>query len=106
MQSSSLEAMSPRLYNPQTYQWSISYGNPRDGSLSRPVVGEFKNGQGEFYGQDTLRGKTILVREIYSPIDDKTQRLQIAYSEDAARSWETNWIMTHAFVSAATDTTN
>jgi hypothetical protein len=100
-----IEAMSPRSYSPQTHLWSVSYGNPHDGILSRPVVGQFKNGHGEFYGQDTFKGRVVLVREIYSPIDSKTRRLEIAYSEDGGRTWETNWRMTDTFVSAATDTT-
>ncbi len=89
-----IEAMSPRLYNPETHQWSISYGNPREGSLSRPVVGEFKDGRGEFYGQDTVNGRAILVREIYTPVSPTSRRLEIAYSDDGGKTWETNWKMT------------
>ncbi len=100
-----IEAMSPRLYNPQTHLWSVSYANPHDGILSRPVVGQFKNGHGEFYGQDTFKGRAVLVREIYSPIDSKTRRLEIAYSQDGGRTWETNWRMTDTLVSAAMNTT-
>jgi len=88
-----IEALSARLYDPQTHLWHVSYGNPRDGSLSRPVVGQFKNGRGEFYGQETFQGRQVLVRELYSPIDAKGRRLEIAYSADGGRSWETNWIM-------------
>jgi hypothetical protein len=99
-----IEAMSPRLYNPQTHLWSVRYGNPRDGSLSRPVVGQFKNGQGEFYGEDTFKGRLVLVREIYSRIDAKTRRLEVAYSGDGGRTWETNWRMMDTFISAAIDT--
>ena len=100
-----IEAMSPRSYNPRTHLWSVSYGNPHDGILSRPVVGQFKNGHGEFYGQDTFKGRFVLVREIYSPIDSKTRCLEIAYSEDGGRTWETNWRMTDTFISAAMNTT-
>ena len=97
--------MSPRLYDPQTHLWKVSYGNPHEGSLSQAVVGQFKNGQGEFYGQDTYKGRAVLVREIYSPVDSKTRHLEIAYSEDGGRTWETNWNMTDTFVAAATNTT-
>jgi hypothetical protein len=100
-----IEAMSPRLYDPKTHLWRVSYGNPREGSLSQPVVGHFKNGQGEFYGQDTYKGRAVLVHEIYSPIDSKTRHLEIAYSEDGGRTWETNWNMTDTFVGAATNAT-
>lgn len=92
------EAMSPRLYNPETGQWNVSYGNPRDGSLSRPVVGGFVNGRGEFYGESTVNGKDVRVRELYIPVDARTRRFEIAFSADGGRSWETNWVMTDALL--------
>ncbi len=100
-----IEATSPRLYNPLTHLWRVSYANPHDGILSRPVVGQFKNGHGEFYGQDTFKGRVVLVREMYLPIDSKTRSLEIAYSQDGGRTWETNWRMTDTLVSTAMDTT-
>jgi hypothetical protein len=93
-----LEAMSPRLYNPGTGQWNVSYGNPRDGSISRPVVGGFVNGRGEFYGETTVNGKTVRVRELYIPVDARTRRFEIAFSADDGHSWETNWVMTDALL--------
>jgi hypothetical protein len=90
-----IEAMSPRLYNPESHQWSVCYGNPRDGSFSKPVIGEFMaDGHGEFYGEDTANGKAVLVREIYTPVNATTRRLEIAYSADGGKTWETNWKMT------------
>jgi len=96
-----IEALSPRFFSPLEKLWRVCYGNPRDGSLSRPLAGQFKNGRGEFYGQDTLRGKTILVREFYTPIDAKTRKLEVAFSADGGANWETNWIMTDTLVGAA-----
>lgn len=89
-----IEALSPRYFDPQSHLWRISYGNPRDGSLSSPVVGQFKGGRGEFYGEATYKGRVVLVREIYSPMDATRRKLEIAYSADGGRSWETNWVMT------------
>jgi hypothetical protein len=90
-----IEAMSPRLYNPDSHQWSIFYGNPRDASLSKPVLGEFMaDGHGEFYGEETVNGRAVLVREIYTPVNATTRRLEIAYSADGGKSWEINWKMT------------
>lgn len=99
-----IEAMSPRLYDPRTHLWRVSYANPHDNALSRPVVGQFKNGRGEFYGEDTFKGRFVLVREIYSPVDSRTRHLEIAYSVDGGRTWETNWKMTDTVISAAIDT--
>src|ERR1044071_2813578 len=90
-----IEAMSPRLYNPQSHQWSVSYGNPGSGTISQPLLGGFKDGRGEFYGQDTLAdGRAVLVRELYTPIDANSRRLEVAYSGDGGKTWETNWKMT------------
>lgn len=94
-----IEAMSPRLYNPETRQWSVSYGNPHDGTLSKPVVGEFKDGRGEFYGDDTVNGRAVLVREVYTAISPTMRRLEISYSADGGRSWEIYWKMTDSKVS-------
>lgn len=92
--SGHIEAMSPRLYNPESHQWSVCYGNPSSGGLSKPVVGEFKaDGHGEFYGEDTVNGREVLVRETYTPVNTTTRRLDIAYSPDGGKSWETNWKM-------------
>lgn len=49
-------------YNPQTQQWSLYWANGKDGTIVPPQIGQFKDGRGEFYGQDTLNGKLIYVR--------------------------------------------
>jgi len=96
-----IDAMSPRLYNPKSGQWSIAYGNPGSGTLSQPLVGGFTNGRGEFFGQDTLaNGKAVLVREIYTPIDANSRSLEVAYSGDGGQTWETNWKMKDTKLSA------
>ena len=92
-QAGHLEALSMRYFNPQTHLWSVSYGTPRDGNLSRALVGEFKNGRGEFYGEETFKERVVLVREVYTPVDARTRKLEVAYSADGGLSWETNWIM-------------
>ena len=61
--------------------------------LSPPVIGEFKDGRGEFYGQDTLNGRTILVRFVISDVTPTSCRFEQAFSADGGRSWEVNWIV-------------
>src|SRR6202008_4759819 len=48
-----IEALSLRLYNPESRQWSLNFSNSRGGTMTIPAIGEFKNGRGEFYNQDT-----------------------------------------------------
>jgi hypothetical protein len=52
-----IEGLSLRLYNPEARQWSLNFSSARTGTLSPPVIGEFKNGRGEFYGQEFLGGR-------------------------------------------------
>ncbi|MCA1576310.1 MAG: hypothetical protein LC794_02970 [Acidobacteria bacterium] len=87
-----LEGLSLRLYNPQSRQWSLNYANIASGVLTVPAIGEFKNGRGEFYNQDTLNGRSILVRFIISDITPTSVRYEQSYSDDGGKSWEVNWI--------------
>jgi hypothetical protein len=87
-----IEALSLRLYNPGSHQWSLNFANSASGELGRPTVGEFRNGRGEFYDQETLDGRAILVRFIISDITAISCRFEQAFSDDGGKSWEVNWI--------------
>src|SRR5919206_1704005 len=63
-----LQALSLRLYNPQSRQWSLNFSNSRAGTLSPPSIGEFKKRRGEFYGQEFLDGRAIFVRFVILPV--------------------------------------
>jgi hypothetical protein len=56
-----IEGLTLRTYNPQSHQWRLYWANSRNGIMDPPQVGEFKDGRGEFYAQDTINGKTILI---------------------------------------------
>lgn len=87
-----IEGLSLRLYNPESGQWSLNFSNSRGGTLSPPVIGEFKNGRGEFYGQETLNGRAILVRFVISDITPDSCRFEQSFSDDGGKTWEANWI--------------
>jgi hypothetical protein len=89
-----LEGVSLRLYNPQTQQWSLNFANARDGRLTVPAVGSFKNGRGEFYNDDVLNGQKIRVRFIVSGITANSCRFEQAFSADGGKTWEVNWVAT------------
>src|ERR1044072_2848981 len=55
------EGLSWRLYNPQARQWTLNFANVKSGTLTVPSIGEFKDGRGEFYNQDTYKDPEILV---------------------------------------------
>ena len=86
------EGLNLRLYNPQSHQWSLNFANSKGGTLSPPTIGEFKNGRGEFFAQETLNGRAILVRFVISDITPDSCRFEQAFSDDGGKTWEVNWI--------------
>ncbi len=87
-----IEALSLRLFNPETRQWSLNFANARGGVMAAPALGGFGNGRGEFYNYDTLDGREILVRFVISDITPRSCRFEQAFSADGGKTWEVNWI--------------
>jgi hypothetical protein len=90
-------ALSLRAFDPKAGVWSIWWLDGRfpQGPLGPPVRGRFENGVGLFYADDTLDGKPIRVRFIWSNVTKTAARWEQAFSPDGA-TWETNWIMEFA----------
>ena len=87
-----LQALSLRLYNPDAHQWSLNFSNSQSGVLGVPTIGEFRNGRGEFYDQETINGRAVLVRFVISEIKPDSCRFEQAFSDDGGKTWEVNWI--------------
>ena len=90
--SGHLEGLSLRLYNPQSRQWSLNFSNSSGGTISQPTIGQFKNGRGEFFDQETLNGRVNYVRFVISDITPNSCRFEQSFSEDGGKTWEVNWI--------------
>lgn len=90
--SGHLEVLSLRLYDPQSRQWSLNTANVKSGTLSVPTIGEFKDGRGEFFDQESFNGRTILVRNVWSDITADSCRFEQSFSDDGGKTWEVNWI--------------
>ena len=88
------EGLSLRLYNPKSRQWSLNFANINSGVMTQPTIGEFKNGRGEFFSQETLNGRANFVRFIISDITQNSCRFEQAFSDDGGKTWEVNWIAT------------
>lgn len=86
------EGLSLRLYDPETRQWSLNFASARGGGMAAPTIGGFKNGKGEFYNQETYKGRAIFVRFVISDITADSCRFEQAFSEDGGKTWEVNWI--------------
>jgi hypothetical protein len=87
-----IEALNLRLFEPQADRWSLTFVNMRDGLPTPAVYGGFRDGVGEFYGEDQLNGRPILVRFLITRERPNRARFEQAYSDDDGATWETNWI--------------
>ncbi len=94
-----IEGMTLRLYNSDSHQWSIYWATSNNGILGIPTIGEFKNGEGEFYDQEPINGRTILVRFIWSRITSNSAHFEQSFSDDGGKTWEVNWITDQTRVS-------
>lgn len=93
-----LEIYTLRLYNPSANQWNIYFTNPASGSLGTPLIGEFKDGRGEFYDQEPYNGKAILNRFRVYDITRTTCRFDQSFSADGGKTWETNFIVVETLI--------
>jgi hypothetical protein len=89
-----IEGLSLRLFNPRSRQWSLYYANRQAGTLGPPMIGEFEDGRGEFFAQETHDGRAILVRFVATHPTPDQWRFEQAFSADGGRTWEVNWIAT------------
>jgi hypothetical protein len=88
-----IRGLAVRLYNPTSRQWSIYWANEKNGAMdATPQIGHFKDGRGEFYGQDTLDGKLIFVRFSWTNTTSAAPHFEQSYSDDGGKTWEVNWI--------------
>jgi hypothetical protein len=89
-----IDGMTIRLYDPQAKQWNVRWVNAEDGMITTPLTGGFTNGRGVFYGRDTLRGKPIVARFVFSDLRPNQFHFEQAFSPDGGKTWEVNWIAT------------
>lgn len=88
-----IQGLALRLYNPESHQWSIYWADTAKGALGGPpVVGQFKNGRGEFFDQEEFKGRAIFTRYVWSDITTNTPHFEQSFSDDGGKTWETNWI--------------
>lgn len=85
------EQLTLRLYDPTARQWYLYRANSADGVLDEPLIGDFKDGRGVFYDQDTHAGHTVFVRNVYFDIAADSYRFEQAVSNDGGRTWRTDF---------------
>ncbi|HZR55752.1 MAG TPA: hypothetical protein VFA74_02675 [Terriglobales bacterium] len=100
-QTGHIEGLTLRLYNPQSHQWSIYWASGKDGILGQPMIGEFKNGRGEFFDQEPWKGRAVYVRFIWSKTATNSPHFEQSFSDDGGKAWEVNWITDQTRVQSA-----
>ena len=94
MPDGAYRAITLRSFNVETGQWSIWWLDGRHpGTLDTPMVGQFENGVGAFFANDTFASKPIRVRFYWTLPQPGRPRWEQAFSPDAGATWETNWVM-------------
>lgn len=101
-----LEGLTLRTYDSQSHQWRLYWANARNGIMDPPQVGEFKDGRGEFYAQDTINGRTVLIRFIWTNLTTNTPHFEQSFSDDGGKTWEVNWITDQTRISDESDKTH
>jgi hypothetical protein len=93
--SGHITALSLRLYNPSTNQWSLNFSNIRSGTMSTtPTIGTFKDGIGTFTDTEDFDGRPIQVRFVITPISHEEIKFEQSFSSDGGKTWELNWLAT------------
>jgi hypothetical protein len=90
--SGHFEGLTLFLYNPVSRQWSMNYAGSSSGVVETPSFGEFKDGRGEFYDQETYNGRAIFVRGVWSDITPNSHRFEQSFSDDGGKTWEPNFV--------------
>ena len=98
-----IEGLTLSLYNPQSQQWRLYWANSKNGIMNPPRIGEFKNGRGEFFAQDTINGKSILIRFVWTNMTTNSSHFEQSFSDDGGKTWEVNWITDQTRVGNASD---
>lgn len=88
-----LIGMTVRIFNPSTQLWSLYWADSHSATLFPPVIGGFRNGVGEFFGEDLQDGTPVNVVYRWSDITQTSARWEQAMSSDGGSTWEWNWVM-------------
>ena len=83
------------MLNPESNKWTIYWADTANAEigLKEQVIGEFKNGIGEFFGKEIYKGKEVKLRFIWNKPSVDTAKWEQAYYDEINNEWETNWTM-------------
>ena len=91
-QAGHIEGLGLHTYNPKAHQWNLYWVDSGEGILGVPLVGEFKDGLGEFYAQDNIDGRTMYVSYVWSKMTKSSAHFEESLSDDGGKTWEAIWV--------------
>ncbi|WP_117212930.1 hypothetical protein [Allorhizocola rhizosphaerae] len=83
------------LYDSGRELWAHYWVGSRDGVLQPPLYGKLTGPTtAEFFGDDTLDGAAIRVRQMWTLESPDVIVWEQAYASAGGGDWQTNWVMT------------
>lgn len=81
------------LYDPQARQWSQNFVDTSVGRFEGPpTIGEYRDGNIEYYSQEDFHGRATLIRGTWSGIKPDSHSYEEDFSTDGGRSWHPAFI--------------
>jgi hypothetical protein len=81
------------LYDSAAGQWSQNYADRSSGRMEGPPsIGGYRDGNLEFYSQEFVDGRAMLIRGTWKDFTPNSHTYEIARSIDGGRSWHTSFI--------------
>jgi hypothetical protein len=80
------------LYDPAAHQWSQNYVDSSVGRMERPSIGGYRDGNLEFYWQDFIGGRALLMKGTWKIFSPNLHSYEVARSDDGGRSWHTSFV--------------
>jgi len=81
------EGMTVFLYDPETRQWSMNFANGAVGKMTPPMIGSLQDGRIQLIGTDTVDGRAVIVRAIWSDFTPTSHTYQESVSADGGTTW-------------------
>lgn len=81
------------LYDSAAGQWSQNYADSSSGRMEGPPsIGGYRDGNLEFYSQEFIDGRAMLIRGTWKIFTPNSHSYEIARSIDGGRSWHTSFV--------------